>query len=213
MLYRSLIRSKLDYGCIVYGSAKPSYLKILDPIVHQALRICLGAFRTSPVESLYVEAGEPPLELRRKKLTMNCFLKLKTLPENPAYEEITSPRYATKFAEKNLTPTFGTRAKTLIKEAGIDPDLVNDDELSTTLPPWELTNLTINLTLSKLQKNDTIPSVFKTHLNEQLEQYSTFAQIYTDGSKSEEKVAAAAVAKKGKTTSISSFRRQLHIYS
>jgi len=29
-LYRSLIRSKLDYGCIVYGSATPSYLKILD---------------------------------------------------------------------------------------------------------------------------------------------------------------------------------------
>ena len=27
-LYRSLIRSKLDYGCIVYGSARPSYLKI-----------------------------------------------------------------------------------------------------------------------------------------------------------------------------------------
>jgi len=31
-LYRALIRSKLDYGCIVYGSARPSYLKMLDPI-------------------------------------------------------------------------------------------------------------------------------------------------------------------------------------
>jgi hypothetical protein len=27
-LYRSLIRSKLDYGCIVYGSARPSYIKL-----------------------------------------------------------------------------------------------------------------------------------------------------------------------------------------
>ena len=27
-LYRALIRSKLDYGCIVYGSARPpSYIK------------------------------------------------------------------------------------------------------------------------------------------------------------------------------------------
>ena len=32
-LYRSLIRSKLDYGCIVYGSARPSYLTMLN-IVH-----------------------------------------------------------------------------------------------------------------------------------------------------------------------------------
>jgi len=40
-LYRSLIKSKLDYGCIVYGSARPSYLKILDPIHNHALRLCL----------------------------------------------------------------------------------------------------------------------------------------------------------------------------
>ena len=34
-LYRSLIRSKLDYGCIVYGSARPSYIKLLDTVHHQ----------------------------------------------------------------------------------------------------------------------------------------------------------------------------------
>ena len=75
MLYRSLIRSKLDYGCIVYGLAKPSYLKILDPIVHQALGICLGAFRTSPLESLYVEAEESPLDFRWKKTNHEQFPK------------------------------------------------------------------------------------------------------------------------------------------
>jgi len=31
-LYRSLISSKLDYSCIVYGSARGSYLQMLDPI-------------------------------------------------------------------------------------------------------------------------------------------------------------------------------------
>ena len=51
-LYRSLVRSKLDYGCIVYGSAHRSVLKQLDPIHHQGLRISLGAFRTSPAQSL-----------------------------------------------------------------------------------------------------------------------------------------------------------------
>ena len=52
-LYRSLVRSKLDYGSIVYGSARKSYLKCLDTIHHQGSRLALGAFRTSPVESLY----------------------------------------------------------------------------------------------------------------------------------------------------------------
>ncbi|GFQ71437.1 RNase H domain-containing protein [Trichonephila clavata] len=64
-LYRALIRSKLDYGSVVYSSACKSLLKILDPVHHQGLRLCLGAFRTSPVESLYAEAYEPPLDLRR----------------------------------------------------------------------------------------------------------------------------------------------------
>ena len=68
-LYRSIIRSKLDYGSIVYGSARKSYLSMLDTVHHQGLRLALGAFRTSPVESLYVEAEEPSLYLRRKKLT------------------------------------------------------------------------------------------------------------------------------------------------
>ena len=31
-LYRSLVQSKLDYGCIIYGSAWKSYLQMLDPI-------------------------------------------------------------------------------------------------------------------------------------------------------------------------------------
>ncbi|GFY09324.1 reverse transcriptase domain-containing protein [Trichonephila clavipes] len=68
----ALIRSKLDYGSVVYSSACKSLLKILDP-VHQAPRLCLGAFRTSPVESLYAEAYEPPLDLRRKYLFELCY--------------------------------------------------------------------------------------------------------------------------------------------
>ena len=69
-LYRSLIRSKLDYGSIEYGSARKSYLMMLDTVHHQGLRLALGAFRTSPVESLYVEAEEPSLYLRREKLAL-----------------------------------------------------------------------------------------------------------------------------------------------
>ena len=67
-LYRALIRSKLDYGCIVYGSARLSYIKRLDIVQNQGLRLCVGAFCTSPNQSLYVEANEPPLDMRRTHL-------------------------------------------------------------------------------------------------------------------------------------------------
>ena len=40
-LYRFLVRSKLDYGCIVYGSACKCYLQMLDPVHNQGLGFVL----------------------------------------------------------------------------------------------------------------------------------------------------------------------------
>ena len=68
LLYRSLIQSTLDYGSTIYGAARKSYLKILEPVQNAALRLCLGAFRTSSIPSLHVELGELPMDLRRKSL-------------------------------------------------------------------------------------------------------------------------------------------------
>ena len=64
-LYRSLVRSKLDYGCIVYGSASKAALDKLDPVHNQGLRLSLGAFRSSPVESL-LKPMLKPMDLHEK---------------------------------------------------------------------------------------------------------------------------------------------------
>lgn len=64
LLYRAIIRPKLDYGCIIYSSTRKSYLEKLKPIQNQALRLCLGAFQTSPILSLHTEANELSLHLR-----------------------------------------------------------------------------------------------------------------------------------------------------
>ena len=107
-LYRSLVRSKLDYGCIVYGSASKTALAKLDPIHNQGLRLSLGAFRSSPVESLYVEAHEPPLEIHREKLALQYILKLKANPGNPAYDVVFNPKYQILYADKeSATDSFG----------------------------------------------------------------------------------------------------------
>ena len=106
-LYRSLVRSKLDYGCVVYGSARQSYLRKLDSIHNQGLRLALGAFRTSPINSLYAEANEPSLNLRRKKLSMQYYLKLKSNPENPTHKVVFDQLYRDDFQKKNnVIPPF-----------------------------------------------------------------------------------------------------------
>jgi hypothetical protein len=72
-LYRFLVRSKLDYESIVYGSARKSYLQALDSLHNQGIRMCLGAFPTSPIESLYVEANKSSLKNRRIKLKSSVY--------------------------------------------------------------------------------------------------------------------------------------------
>ena len=145
-LYRSLVRSKLDYGCIVYGSARPSYLKMLNTIHHQGLRLALGAFRTSPVESLYVEAGGLPLEQRRIKLSLQYITKLKATPSNPAYDCVFYPENQQKY-ERNIKAIapLGIRMKHHLENCNIVLDEIYEND-NYNIPPWELCTPTIDLT-------------------------------------------------------------------
>ena len=79
-IYQTHIRSKLDYGCTIYGSARKSYLQLLDTVQNSSLRICFCAFRTSLAVSLQVENGDFPLELRQNKLFLQYILKLSSTP-------------------------------------------------------------------------------------------------------------------------------------
>ena len=75
-LYQALVRSKLDYGCIVYGAASNNILKKLDPI--NDLRIALGAFRTSPVTSLCAKSTRDVFEEQTQETVYELRLKTKS---------------------------------------------------------------------------------------------------------------------------------------
>ena len=77
----------------LYGSARKSYLKCLDTIHHHGLRLALGAFRTSPVESLYAELNEPSLYTRREKILLQYTTKVAANPKNPAHNFVFNPKY------------------------------------------------------------------------------------------------------------------------
>ena len=122
-LYRSLVRSKLDYGSIVYGSARKSYLQILDTVHHQGLRLAFGAFRTSPVTSLDVEADEPSLFLRREKLSLQYAIRLAANPSNPAFKVTFSPQFLELYERKpTAIRPFGLRVLPLLDSTNINPD-------------------------------------------------------------------------------------------
>lgn len=63
--------SILDYGQIIYSQSCETNLKTLNVIQNSSIRMAIRAFRTTPVESLLVEAGQLPLRLRRLKALAN----------------------------------------------------------------------------------------------------------------------------------------------
>ena len=153
-LYDTTIQSKIDYDFMVYGWACDSYLKMLDPIQNKALRICLGAFRTSPISSLQVYSKRPPLDLRRTRLGLQYSLQLKSDPLNPTHIIVFQPRYAQLFAnEPKSTPTFGIRILNHFKTANISIDNIGTINFPKT-PPWSICTPSILLNLTEDKKSD-----------------------------------------------------------
>ena len=191
LLYRSLIRSKLDYGSTIYGAARKTYLKILEPVQNAALRLCLGAFRTSPIPSLHVEAGELPMDLRRKKLAMQYLAKLKSYPSNPAFGIIFHPPNSELFDRRpNVIPTLGLRMREPIQNLTPPITLITKTETNEN-PPWLIEKPKIDLSLTKFKKGNLEPHIFRTLFNELREAYGECGAIFTDGSKIDEKVGCA----------------------
>ncbi|GFR04982.1 putative RNA-directed DNA polymerase from transposon X-element [Trichonephila clavata] len=169
-LYRALIRSKLDYGSVVYSSACKPLLKILDPVHHQGLRLCLGVFRTSLVESLYAEAYVPPLDLRRNLYDFN------------------SHRSSLTYSQP-----FHFRIRDLINDLNLNIGRIAVCKISE-MPPWKVIYPKVDFTLSCYSKAYTPMSTYRTLYLEHRELFSDYEPIFTDGSKSESHVGSAVVS-------------------
>ncbi|KAG5887016.1 hypothetical protein JTB14_018394 [Gonioctena quinquepunctata] len=57
-MYSTLILSKIDYGCVVYGAARKSHLKQLDSIQGTGLRLAIGHIGIAGNESADQAAKE-----------------------------------------------------------------------------------------------------------------------------------------------------------
>ncbi|MPC75902.1 hypothetical protein E2C01_070301 [Portunus trituberculatus] len=72
----------MEYGCDIYSSATDARLRTLDSVHHAGVRLAMGAFRTSPIPSLLVDADFWPLDLRRQSLMLRCWFRTHRLPDS-----------------------------------------------------------------------------------------------------------------------------------
>ena len=199
-MYKIYIRGKLDYGAIVYCSASLSDLKVLDVIDNEALRIATGAFKSSPVESLYVLTGEMKPSERREYLTIRYYLKIKASLHNPTNLCISDNQNSNRtLLRNNNQNSFIIRCEDIQRKYDLPRFLIRPDFSyhihNCIRPMYAIQNPNVNLELASHPKTNTSTQVFQQlfyrikHLK-----YQGYTCIYTDGSKSSRGVGAAAVS-------------------
>ncbi|XP_042904076.1 uncharacterized protein [Parasteatoda tepidariorum] len=191
-IYKCIIRSKLDYGCVVSGSTRKSGPKYLDTIHNSGIRIATGAFRTSPIKSLNVLYHEPTLAQRRNKLTLRYYFHIKSHHTHPMFSHVSTPFYERLFSNRpSAIPTFGLRVRKLLSDLNLeDFSILPAYELR---PPWEAISFQTIDIFNNLTKAQTDANIYLQTFNAHREQYTDFNSIFTDGSKSHDHVASAAV--------------------
>ncbi|WP_179116290.1 ribonuclease H family protein, partial [Solemya velum gill symbiont] len=191
-IYRLLIRSKLDYGSIIYGATRHSYLRYLNSIHHSGLRLSLGAFRTTPIDSLYAAAHEPSLGYRRLQLSLDYITRLRANPDNPAYSCVFSPPISDFYdTHQSLIPPFGVNTLPHFEASNIPSTHILPQRLPH-IPPWFLYPPPVDLSLHDYLKTTTSPLVYRSLFAEVRDRYPSHTPIYTDGSKDTNCAAAAA---------------------
>ena len=192
MLYRALVRSKLDYGCIVYGASFKSHMAKLAPVQNQGLRICLNAFRTTNAASLHVEANEMPIKLRHIKLSMQYVVKTLSSPSNPTHKLLATPSFQHKFDRTKAIRPLGLRIRPHFEAAAIDTTVLASYRPSK-VPPWRLKTPIVDFSLTHYSKRCTSPDTYNALFLELRARHDDAEFIFTDGSKIGEQTSCAFV--------------------
>ena len=126
---------------------------MLDPIHNQGLTLCLGSFRTSPVESLDVDAHEPCLRARCAKLSLHYASNIQSLPKHPANNAVFDNKYMKLFdARPSAIHTFGLRIKQILTACNIELSDILETPSYFILPPLCIKPPKIVLDLVPLKK-------------------------------------------------------------
>jgi len=122
----------------MHGSASKSLLYKLDVIQNQALRICGGAVKTSPVAAIQVEVGGMPLYLRRDQLALVYWANL--MGHNR--DHIAQP--VLRNCQERLkegVKSFGWSIKQKVENMGLSELNICTSVPYSTVPPWTFEEL------------------------------------------------------------------------
>lgn len=197
-IHKALVISILDYGSFLYQSASKKSLAKLDSINNQGMRLALGAFRSTPIESLHAESGIMKLEIRREMLGTSYITKVMANTDHPAFEDYdmlcTSRNLMTSNGNEKKISFLVRSMKNFSKIENADKVRFVDDSFFCKVPPWMICNASIDTSLTRFKKDETETETFVLEFEKRLKANIRVANaendhtvIFTDGSVKENK--------------------------
>ncbi|KAL4099050.1 hypothetical protein QTP88_023545 [Uroleucon formosanum] len=102
LVYKAIIRSKLDYGCFLFGSASFSNWNRLNKVQSSFLRSIMGYVRSSSLPAIEVESSCPPFNIRCRWLAGKFLLKSLSHSSSPIFDLFYSLFLTWRYVPKNL---------------------------------------------------------------------------------------------------------------
>lgn len=162
---------------------------------HSALRICTGAFRTSPILSLYADTWEPPLHIIRDKISVSLYFRILSHPNHPVHHQLNNRDHDRLFANRpSCISSYGLRMHSLVIGTSLANCNVHVRSLFSTAP-WQDPDIFILTPFSGFNKHSTSDHMFQQLFACHRDEYKDNIDIYTDGSKTPDGVGCGYVCR------------------
>ncbi|XP_072395167.1 uncharacterized protein [Diabrotica undecimpunctata] len=189
LFYKTMVRSIMDYGSQLYGTAADTHLNKIEIQQNKCLRVCLGYLKSTPINIMQAEAVEPPLKLRRQLLSRKFVIK--TISKKTSYlnsiQSLTVQVLTHRYWHFKKTP--------LIVETFSEILDITDILYSNQLPPvliYSPEQIFSREIRTYYFESQEVASFNQTKFNETKNKYwPNYDSIFTDGSKSKEYTSCA----------------------
>ena len=198
-LYVMLLKPRLDYGSEVYSTSPR--VDSLSPVQNEVLRVATGAFRSSPIPSLLAVTGLLPLPHYRVIKHLNTFLRLASSPTHPLHQDLFNMDLTRLDALVDLSQrlprvSFIARGHLLCDLLQINIRQVLPDLLPL-FPLWPSGPPTVCSTLFTSIKSQLPSEVLRVTFVDHAQCHNRSYKFYTDGTKTPDGVAFAALGSDG----------------
>ena len=174
ILYKSFVRSVMDYGIFLYLPKNKKYSKRMEQIQYTAIRAALGYRRSTPTNLLLAKSKLPLIQERAKFLGNKYICKVLSNKSSLMYNNLQYVMESTKKRKRILKQCIENRIT-------LADSIETQDNYNIFLHDYRtiITSISVNISLGQKLKKERNPNLaFKTFLENQ-----HALDIYTDGSK------------------------------